>query len=267
MPDVEHEVKWLSVSKIGTFMKCPKQAHYRYVLKAPEPSFGNMIAGRVVHAVLEKALKEVIGGRPLPSVQDVDDFYEPIWRESFKEEEERDNFVTLQWDPDDKEQKVFEESRALVRLAREEVLPKIKPSLVEHNMNFDLDANGSGPFRVYGVVDLYEHDTVVSDWKTTTKVSPNAKKLDIQFCGYAVWHQLHTGCEVMPCRKIFLVRGKRPKVEETRYQVTPKHREWFTSVAAEVWKMVKGGGFVPNTSTWACSEKWCSFWNICQGEL
>jgi CRISPR/Cas system-associated exonuclease Cas4 (RecB family) len=264
-----NHVKWLSVSKIGTFMKCPRQAWYRYVLKTPEPSSGAMMAGRTVHSVVEKALRQVMGGGKLPSAAEMDDWFGPAWEGEVKNEETKPSFLGWQWDADDPEEKVREESRGLVRVAREEVLPTLRPALVEHDFHYDLDAHGSGPFRVYGVVDLFETTGTVSDWKTTKGVTENARKLDAQFWGYAVWHKAHTGRDVMPCQKIFLARGrKKATVEIVRYEVGQRHREFFIETAAEVWKMLQNeGGFVPNTGGWWCAPKWCSFYGICQGEL
>jgi hypothetical protein len=47
----------------------------------------------------------------------------------------------------------------------------------------------------------------------------------------------------------------------------PAHRECFKRQAIATWKMAKSGAFVANTTTWACSQNWCSYWAMCQGEM
>jgi hypothetical protein len=265
----EQKVKWLSVSKVGVAMRCPRQFKFRYIEKIPEPSSGVMLAGRVVHSVLEKALRQLKGGDGLPSAQDMDDWYEPIWDEHVKEEEEKDNFLNWQWDENDPEADVKKGSRELVRVAREEILDKIKPDLIEHNMHFDLEDAEGNKFRVYGVLDIFEQDGMLSDWKTAKAVNANNSKLDIQFMGYSWWHKDHTGKKVTPARKIFLVRQKRRcKLEVKEYKVKKYHREFFATVAGEVWALCqRGTGFVANTNGWWCSRKMCGFFEGCQGDL
>ena len=266
----ENRIKYLSVSKISAAQKCPEQLRFRYEEHIPEPSSGTFHLGKVVHGVLERALRKVTLGESLPSHQDMDDMVGVVWEEIRKDEEHRENFICWQWDEDDPEEVAREGARDLVKLARTEVLEKIKPVFVEHDINMNLESD-IGPFRIYGIIDLMEEGGMITDWKTAYgKVSDFARKQDVQIDGYGTWHHLYTKQPVAPMRKLFLVRrkGKQPIVDVANYQVTEAHREWFKRIAGNVWKMVQAKAYVPNPSGWWCSRDWCSFWGVCpQGQL
>jgi len=258
----EPRIKWLSVSKVSQFLKCPLAARFRYSDHLPEPSVGTMLAGRAVHAVIEKALKQQLLNGKLMSYQDMDDLFPQIWEAQMYEESSKDSFSKWTWDEDDSEEKAKKESRELVRMSREEILPGIRPNLVEHKMSFELPSN-AGTFKIFGVIDLLETGGILSDWKTTKKVSAFAKADTTQFYGYSVWINQETGDPITKARKIFLIRGKKPKWEIVNYDVTEPNRESFRYLAARVWESVVAGVFLPNTGGWWHSEKFCSFWNAC----
>jgi len=265
---VTEEVKHLSPSKIeGT--KCMESFRLRYVEKIPEPSGGTFLAGRVVHGVLERAMKRVMLGSGLPSAKEADDWFVALWKEEEEGEEAKPAFMGWNWDENrgDSKEKAYRECRALVPFALTDVVPGIKPRLIEEDakMNYESEL---GPFLVWGRLDLYEEGGIVSDWKTTRKVSKNATESWLQLAHYSRYaHEVMEGPEVTRCRKIFLIRGATPKADLAWYDLTPAKRAWFARVAAEVWKAVKTNTFVPNPSGWWCSSDWCSYWAICQGEL
>jgi hypothetical protein len=69
---------------------------------------------------------------------------------------------------------------------------------------------------------------------------------------------------------VFLVKGTaglEPQVVVSNFTVGPKHRKFFTDVAAEVWQMTVQGGFPANTNTWMCKPDWCAYYAVCKGEI
>jgi len=261
-------IPYLSVSKINVFQRCPLQGKFRYVDKISEPALGVFLFGKVIHAAIERALRAVEIGGKLPSWQDMTDWLPGIFEAQVKEDEERATFTGWDWG-DDTITLQRKDAPALVKLVREDVLPSIKPVMVEGKFNFPLSSK-IGEFKIYGVIDLFEEGGMLTDWKTTSKVSANAKKLDIQLPAYTIHTNSVYGIpadDVNDARKIFLVRGPKPKIESAKYKIHEGHRQWFRDQAARVWQMIEAEAFVANTSTWACSEKWCSFWQGCQSEL
>jgi hypothetical protein len=259
-------IPYLSVSKLNTFVKCGLQAKYRYLDHIPEPSLGVFHVGIVTHAVIERALRGVLLGKGSPSLADMTDWIKPEWDDAIKESEEKKSFCGWKWDEDDSPEKGLRDIPGMVKMWHGEILPKLKPTLVEHGFNFELDSK-CGPFKIYGFLDLMEESGLLTDWKTANgSVSANAKKLDLQFPGYSWFAREYTKQEVTQCRKVFLVRG-RNRIEQVPYTVDQRHRDWFARVAAAVWQSIEADSFIPNTSGWWCAENWCSFWQGCQGEL
>lgn len=261
----DREVKNLSPTKVEGYLKCPESFRLRYVSRVPEISSGFLISGRVVHAALEMALRRVVAGFGLPGEKDMDDCFLLEWSKAVKEEESKKDFLGWSWDGSPAQ--VKEECRALLPFARTDVLPKIRPKLVEEDAKLYYPSD-IGDFLVWGKLDLLEEDGIVTDWKTTAKVSKNAKESWLQFAHYSRYaHETLGGPQRTHCRKIFLVRGRRPKVDSASYVISQEKRDWFARAAAHVWKGVKAGVFTPNTNGWHCSEKYCSFYAMCYGEV
>jgi hypothetical protein len=247
----------LSPSKVEAAMLCMMSFKFRYVDRVPEMASGVMLAGRAVHAVLESALKRMVTTGKLPSWQECDDWYRPAWDKEAAEEEGKPGFLGWNWEAE-VEATVREESRAIVKVAYDQVLPTMKPKLIEHRLDWTIPCEG-GDIPMVGYLDLLEEGGLLSDWKTTTKVSARATETWMQFAGYAMPLSVELGQEVINARKIFLIRGKRPRVEMAPFTIGPKHRAWFASAACELWKACRAGAYPPNTNGWWCSSKFCGF--------
>jgi len=267
---VSDRIPYLSFSKIDTIWKCGLQAKFRYVDKVPEPASGTFLFGKVIHKVMEVVLKEVQLGKPLPSEYDLCDRLPEVWKGEILEDEKRQGFTGWAWKDGDNLEAARADSVWLVKLVRAEVLPKIKPVLVEHKFNYGLSSARSGPFKVYGVLDLLEEGGRLTDWKTADRnVSDFAKELDLQFPGYSIFAKEYTKQEATECRKVFLIRnGKKPKLDEKPYLILERHRQWFREIAEAAWNAVQGDAWLPaRDGSWYCSEKWCPFWAGCKGGL
>lgn len=262
-------VKGLSVSKIEKFLQCPLAFKYQYVDKIPQPSSGIVLAGRVVHDVIEYALRQWAKTGSYPDWQTMDDLFLPTWERKIREEEGKRWFIGWQWDPEDPEEKLKAECRPLVRLAREEALPKLRPMITENGpvveYRVDLEFKSDvGPFSTLGYIDLLDDTGLLSDWKTTKKVSGKAKKGWLQAASYSFWVYPTIGEEVVRAQKIFLVRGDDPHIEYAPTEVGPSHRAWFAKIAAEVWKSIHYGVYPARSEGWWCNPKFCGFYGPCQ---
>ena len=260
-------IRHLSPSKIEAVLKCGVHAMLRYERKTPEPSSGILASGIVVHAMLERALIEVLEGRPLPGIAEMDDWFMPAWEEQIAGEERKPTFLGWDWKEDDPHDKVRDESRALVRYAREKVLPERRPLLVEDTLKYRYES-AAGSFLVWGKLDHMDQSGVLEDWKTTKKVSEYAKKTWLQLGYYSRRAVEVTGEEWTRARKVFLVRGDEPHHENKDYLIGPMHREWFARTAAAVWRQIQARTFMPAPDgAWWCRSDTCSFWGICKGKM
>ncbi len=260
-------IRSLSPTKIETAMKCPEQLRLRYAERIPGPSLGSLTSGIIVHAVLEWALKRKREGQPLPSAFDADDYFIKTWKAKFAAEEAKETFFGWEWQEGDNLERAYAQCRALVPFAMTEILPDLKPKLIEEDIKIEFDSP-VGSFLIWGKLDLMEDSGLVTDWKTSLKdPSKNQKKMGMGLIYYTFKAIEYGAPEIAPARKIFLIRGAQPSVEVVKYDIGPGLRDYFTRVAVEVWKMCYADAFVPNTSSWICSPKWCSFYGTCQGEL
>lgn len=264
-------MKNLSVSKIESALLCPRCFKFKYIDKIPQPTSGTLHSGNVVHACLEHALREFAKTGEYPSWQELDDLYGPTWDQKRAEEEAKPWFLSWEWP--EPEQRMKETYRPLVRLARDEILPTIRPwmigaePVVEYRVDLELESP-IGPFKLLGYVDLLEDRGILVDWKTTDgEVSKRARRTWLQFAGYSLWAYPIVGEEVLQCQKIFLIRGDRPSFEIVQFEIGPEHREYFVDVAAQVWNMIDKGIFLPITDTWLCQPKFCPFYEACQGSV
>lgn len=270
-------MKNLSVSKIEKAMLCPKHFKLKYIDRIPEQASWVAHGGIVVHEIVEGALKTFGRSGKYPSWMEMDDQFDVVWNRNQLKTEGKLDFIGWKEDPKEPVEKVRSEYRPLIRLAREVALPPYRPMIVndtpvvEYRIDLELDSE-LGPFPIIGYIDLLDDSGILGDWKTTSlndkgQVSERKMKNWLQAAAYSLWAWPIVGEEFLPCRKIFLVRGPNPQVITHDYVVGPKHRKFFTDVAAEVWKMVERGGFVPNTNTWMCRPEWCFAYQVCKGEI
>lgn len=264
----------LSVSKIEKFLLCPKNFELSYIHKIPQPNAWKPHAGNVVHEIIENALRQIIKTGSYPDWQTMDDQFEPVWEAKTKEVESKDYFIGWQDDPKDPLETLKPQYRKLIRLAREKVLPTVRPwaingeAVVEWRIDLELRSK-IGPFPIIGYADLLDSSGVLMDWKSTGKeVSARAKRTWLQFAAYSLWAWPLVGEEEVRCEKIFLARGNgEPFVDRVPFKIGPKHREYFVRVAAQVWEMINREIFIPNPETWLCKPGWCAYWAGCMGEL
>jgi CRISPR/Cas system-associated exonuclease Cas4 (RecB family) len=261
-------LKNLSPTKVETALKCPEQFRLRYVEKVPEPSSMFLTSGSVVHAVLEKALKDVVVGSRLPSAADLDDFFITTWNDLVTEEEGKDRFIGWETDHEQTHDQVHDECRALIPFALLNVLPKLKPKMIEHDVKYTYQTS-VGEVLVWGKLDLLEEGFLLSDWKTTRKVSYTAGRqpgAGLVYYGRFV-AELAKTTGMVTARKIFLIRGEKPSVEVKKFMISPQMIEKFAMDVNVVWNMVAKGYYPTNPEGWHCDKRYCSFWGPCQGEL
>lgn len=267
-----YAMKTLSVSKIEQALMCGYRFRYMYVDRIPRPAAWVLLAGNVLHEIIEHAIREFARTGKYPDLKTLEDMYDPVWERRVGEEEGKRDFIGWEIDKDDPVEKIRSEYRQLVRLAREEVLPTVRPwmigdePVVEYRIELELESD-VGPFTLLGYVDLLDDEGVLQDWKTTSKVSARQLRTWLQFSAYSLWAYPIVGEEDLRCEKVILVRGDKPFVERKPFVIGPKHREWFVKTAAQVWRSIKLGIFLPGTEGWWCSPKFCPFYMGCRGEI
>lgn len=263
-------MKHLSVTKIEQAMKCSLALRYRYVDKIPEREVGKFVPGGAVHAVIEHALKSVGTDHGLPSAHDLDDLFLKEWIREVEEREHKQTFIGWDWEfPQDT---LHEWSRKLVGFLRMNFLPKVEPWVADNGPVVEYETKIEhpteiGPVLVWGYLDLLDRRGILVDWKTSDHVPKSASELGMQFPAYSHEVVRLTGQEVTPARRVLFIYGDNPQIKVFPFTIEARHREWFSSMAAEVWKATQANAYVANNNGWWCQKKFCGFWQMCQGEL
>jgi putative RecB family exonuclease len=164
-----------SHSRLASFEKCPKQFHFRYVLRIPaETESIEAYAGKRVHEVLERLYLAIREGR-VPSLKRVIERFRALWHEQF--DKDRLRIARAENGPD-----VYRENgeRCLSNhYLRNYPFDGDETIGVEQRVSFALDARGA--YRVQGVIDRIvrtrQGEIEIHDFKTARRI-PRQSELD-----------------------------------------------------------------------------------------
>lgn len=252
---------YLSISQVGTYMRCGLQYKYRYVddlIRAPGVA---MIEGSAMHKALEVALKEKMKAGTVAPVSVLLD----AWRDSWTKKK---TDVT-DWGDDGKtktEQTIEDRGRALVNLYHRDHLPGTNPTGVEERF-WTLVGETRTP--VLGYIDLIDVDVVddisgptVVDHKVVRSAKSQADTdADMQLTMYA--HAIGTP----RVRFDSFCKTKTPKIKTTRSMRTTQDYKWVALIFDTVATNISKGVFMPADPTgWICSRKFCGYYDSCRGK-
>ncbi len=164
-----------SHSRLSCFENCPKQFHYRYVLKLPAESESiEAFLGKRVHEVLER-LQQFADRGLVPSLAKVVSRFRVNWEERYDPSRVR----IVRQENDDKFYLDIGE-RCLDRFYRQHYPFDADETLgLEQHVRFDLDAERG--YRLRGIIDrlVRARDGAIEihDYKTSQRI-PSQKRLD-----------------------------------------------------------------------------------------
>jgi DNA helicase-2/ATP-dependent DNA helicase PcrA len=250
-PLPDSEVLRLSFRQIDDYETCPLKYKYVHRLRVPLLVHHRIVFGSAVHQAVQEHFRARLLGRPF-SEDDLVNAFRAAWvSEGFLSREHED-------------QRRAAGEEALRRFHREEAARPLRPTGVEKEFAFYLEAEGGDAgTRVQGRYDLVvEEDgrVTILDFKTggvddPQKAAERARK-SLQLDIYALAH-LRTAAR-LPDRvelrflETGLVAGKRPTLDEAQ-RTEGRIRE----VAA----LIRSGAFEPKPSYMACGQ--CAFREIC----
>jgi putative RecB family exonuclease len=164
-----------SHSRLSSFENCPKQFHFRYVLKIPSETEGvEAFVGKRVHEVLER-LYLFVGRDMVPGIEKVVARYHALWEEHFDPDRVR---VVREGMTPDHYRKIGE--RCLRNFYRRHYPFDHDETLgLEERVVFSLDDDGR--YRMQGIIDRIcrapDGAIEIHDYKTGQRV-PSQKVLD-----------------------------------------------------------------------------------------
>ena len=245
----------LNFSAASTYLKCPKQFEFRYVLGLKIPPKIFMIEGSAHHKALEKNnLSKKGTGRDLKPSRLVD-YFMGDFRGRIKE-----TGKSLEWEGE-KEDGIFQRAKALLSEYCLRVAPKIKPEAVEEKFQLPVE-NGDASFQLNGVIDLVEKGPVW-DYKVTSKAKTDGMvKNSLQLSLYAL------AAGKSRAGFIQFLKKATPEVGMISAVKSKEDKQWALKVAIDVVKAVKAKVFPrTNPENWWCSEKHCGYWYLCRGKV
>ena len=165
-----------SHSRLSNFENCPKQFHYRYILKETVDTEGiEAFMGKRVHEVLERLYQFILDGR-IPGLPKIINRYYEYWDEHF--DESRIRIVRTENSPNHYRavgKRCLENyyHRNYASFDRDETLG------IEEKVAFSLDS--ANRYRIRGFIDrvVRTRDGIIEvhDYKTSAR-APSQKKLD-----------------------------------------------------------------------------------------
>jgi len=285
--------KYLSVSQMTTFLKCPQQWYLRYVEQKPSKPSARMFQGIQIHSAVEAILTEKLKTGKLPPVALGYDTYSAAF--------EKQKPLIEDWEGEDPG-KVKDVGIECTKQFYQEAAPTAMPVMVEKAFHTVIKSNdGRVSLPVLGRIDSIQVQALndddyqgirekavaevaaqgdqtlpalpkvkkplrIHDLKVVTdKWSPDDLKNDLQF-------HLYAGVEHIPDVQVDMLVKGRAKVPRPRYEtltgvIAPAEVKHAVRVTEGVAKAIGMGHFPPtDPGNWWCSEKWCSMWSHCRGK-
>jgi len=238
---------YLSISQVRQYLKCGMQYYYRYFEGIKSPPTGSMIRGLSVDVAANNHFsKKIENNKGLPKRDFVDI--------AVAEHESKENEVDFSVDALDKNQskdRVSNLAKTYHGIHGKAFNPQaVQVKLEVVNMNGD---------KFLGYADLITVDGIVVDNKVRKRHMVPALSRDIQLVKYAgMSGKRDVGIAVV-------ADLKEPRAYYYQARITDKHIEIVDKKIDWVKLGIANGIFLPAPEgSWYCSEKWCSYWNICE---
>lgn len=260
----EEIVKKLSYSSISSYLTCGLWWKFRYVDKVPTSTSTALLLGGVFHNTVEKFVTDLaLTNTAEPLVE----IWKTEWDKKLEEEGSK-----VDWQEETPESVEAEGRRLMESPSIFQTLLKVNPQVINEKVSIEKQVEFFVPeveLPIVGYIDIIEEDGVPGDFKTAS-MSWNEKKAleELQPLFYIAGLE-QNGFEDNPemkFRHFVFVKTKTPKAQIIE---TKRHRgelDFLFEIIQRVWQGIKSETFVPNPTTWKCSEKYCEFWGICRGK-
>lgn len=244
----------LSVSQLGLLARCGEAYRFRYVEGIKSPPGVALVIGKGTHAAIESDLtNKMTWGELLPD-DSIADYAADAARKAWEDEEP----VAQEGDPD--KGGAVDQAVSLAQLHHKQVAPAIEPIALERG--FLLEMPGFG-FDLKGYVDI-EEEGRIRDVKTASKAPPSdAADVSDQLSAYHLEAATRGADPIVQLD--YLVKTKVPKVITLTSRRTPEDHARFLQRMEAAARVIEAGAFYPTgADSWACSERFCGYWNRCR---
>ena len=237
----------ISISALGTYLRCPRSFEHRYILRTP-PSHraGALAFGTAIHTALALFYSHLMEGQPEPSAEDLADSFSDTWTR------ELDTDIPVLLDGKDTPDSARDMGVALVRVFHEQAPRPHKVLGVEEPFSIEvIDPRTGTAFseRLVGVFDavvrdedgscrILEHKTAARRWSQTRLDH------DLQVSGYTLAAPM-VGLPAASVTLQVLLKTKAPALELYHPTRTDRDRQDLLQVISGVLCAIKVGAFYP----------------------
>jgi putative RecB family exonuclease len=250
----------VSVSSIGTYLRCPRQYRFRYVDRAPAESRSSaLVFGSAIHEALAFYYGKLRDIEPEPTAEELAEVFLSSWKEQLRGE-----VPVLFGDKENEGSLADLGPRMLAAFLTKTTLP---PEIAEVEMPFSIELTdpetGEVLPRLVGVLDavvkerdgsygsyrILEHKTAARRW-TADKLA-----YDLQISAYSLAAPL-LGLGNAPVTVQLLLKQKTPDLELYTPTRTDADRREFVETAVAVLRAIRAGAYWCNRD-WMC--KGCAY--------
>jgi CRISPR/Cas system-associated exonuclease Cas4 (RecB family) len=239
----------LSPSQVRSFMDCQARWWFKYGLKYPDPTNGNLALGKAVHAALGQNFAQKMETHEDLPTEGVLALFREAWAHEQEETEFRD-------DEDARELAAI--GLGLVAKYMDEAAPAIDPVAVELHVHGEI---GGVPVR--GWIDLLDIEGRVIDIKTA-KAKPSSVEPMHKF-QVATYRYLLPGAGATG-RIDTLVKTKTPQIVPQTFSITAEELRATETLYPAAQEAMRHGRYLPNRLSLMCSRRNCSYWRNCETE-
>ena len=252
---------YLSVSQVNMYIRCGLQYQHRYIDNRVAPPGAALVEGSSMHTSLEVVLSEKKKSGTVAPVSVMLDAWHESWKERKKEVTDwGDKGASLE------ERGIITRATKFAHLYHDDHLPNIQPLDVEKRSYTML---GKHRIPVLGYIDLIDQENtdlingrVVVDHKVVRSAkTQDSADSDLQLSLYALMENTRS------VRFDCFVKSKLAKIKTVSSRRTQKDIDWMTRIFDNVAVNISKGIFIPcDPTSWACTKKYCGYYNFCRGK-
>lgn len=195
--------RYLSITQLKMYLRCPLQYFFRYVCGIKTPPTGGLTLGRTVHETLKQNYRRKMkthSDLPLP---DVTDIFSHHWEREVKETVFSDG---------ENPGKLKDQGVQLLGAYYQKIAPKVQPIEVEKEFLID---TGRTQLPLKGYIDLIDDERRIIDHKTSKRsLQKEVVDRDIQLSAYAMAYRALYGKEEKAVRLDVMIRNKSPRIQQ-----------------------------------------------------
>ena len=257
----------VSATSMDTYLRCPRQYYFRYVLGIRTPPSGAMVQGFKVHDAAERNYKHKARTRQDLPLDEQTDYFVERWQEETKKGE-----LVYDKEKDETPASMEKQGILLVKEFQTQIAPKVDPlseKAVEEWFEVTLVSKSGDQYLIKGKIDVTDEKNVIRDLKCVSikrKPAQNDVDSDLQLSTYAFYRWLKKQPFTLVAKDAIVKsdppQALKPVVSYRSEEMLRDHKNQIGHIAKGIAHEV----FPKNTKGWWCNSRWCNYWSRCEGK-